>query len=620
MPLPTYSDFAASIAKFFTASDKAHDIVNGPASGDGSTITVESGAVKTHARQQAEMEAALAALTVDNASVNDALAADPSASRAAMEAARGVADAVGRYVGMLGGPPVTGTYQHGDWIQTHAGEMWTCINPGTPGVWQTNGQDLPDDQLAFQPCAMEGARNYPGPYSTNAGMVNERVYLVTYPLHQRVAISKLSVHITTIGQAGSKIKGAIYEDSFGSPKKLLAYGEVAADGTTGGKSIVLNTHVDGGRWIWLALVATDAPVTPPQVAMMNNSPYWPMEASTTPNGIYNGFALFMNGISTFPERFGNGYGPVFSQASNISPKLGMKFSSTFGFQQRALDRHVALAATEEYEQNCLQEPNVHYDERRPLGERYVMIYSKGWADIGLAWATAPHPAGPWTKKGVFWEEAQGRGSYYREGNQIWVYTAGMPLACKTGATIETLGAAFSVLSAIPNQTGQYQNNCVLKRGTNDYILFVEGTNSATTPANLWLVGYATATSPSGPFTMQQFPIAGLRNTPTGMVGGPNCSFDGTTYRLYFHGAEVGIGPTDIYYKESTDLVNWTGSLNPIVERKNRWEVDQVADPHLFVDPVGGLKYLYWDALDNFVPRSCIMMSNPNVMNALPGTP
>lgn len=55
MPLPTYTQLAASLTKFFTASDKAHDIVNGPESGEGSEIVVESGLIKTFARLQKEL-------------------------------------------------------------------------------------------------------------------------------------------------------------------------------------------------------------------------------------------------------------------------------------------------------------------------------------------------------------------------------------------------------------------------------------------------------------------------------------------------------------------------------------------------------------------------------------
>lgn len=44
----------ASVTKFITASDKAHAIVNGPSTGAGSTVTVESGVIPTFAKKLAE--------------------------------------------------------------------------------------------------------------------------------------------------------------------------------------------------------------------------------------------------------------------------------------------------------------------------------------------------------------------------------------------------------------------------------------------------------------------------------------------------------------------------------------------------------------------------------------
>jgi len=55
MSLPTYSQLATALTKFFTATDKAHDIVNGPASGDGSTVTVTSGVIPTFSKRLSDL-------------------------------------------------------------------------------------------------------------------------------------------------------------------------------------------------------------------------------------------------------------------------------------------------------------------------------------------------------------------------------------------------------------------------------------------------------------------------------------------------------------------------------------------------------------------------------------
>jgi hypothetical protein len=60
MPLPTYTELAAKLTQFFTASDKAYQIVNGPASGTGSTVSVTSGTLETFAKIQARLPSPLA--------------------------------------------------------------------------------------------------------------------------------------------------------------------------------------------------------------------------------------------------------------------------------------------------------------------------------------------------------------------------------------------------------------------------------------------------------------------------------------------------------------------------------------------------------------------------------
>lgn len=55
MPLPTYAQFASKISDFFTATEKAWAIVNGPASGSGSTVVVTSGTLPTFAKVIADL-------------------------------------------------------------------------------------------------------------------------------------------------------------------------------------------------------------------------------------------------------------------------------------------------------------------------------------------------------------------------------------------------------------------------------------------------------------------------------------------------------------------------------------------------------------------------------------
>jgi hypothetical protein len=57
--MPTTTEIAAAATQFVAASNKAHSIVNGPASGVGSTVAVESGEIPTHAKQAADFSASL---------------------------------------------------------------------------------------------------------------------------------------------------------------------------------------------------------------------------------------------------------------------------------------------------------------------------------------------------------------------------------------------------------------------------------------------------------------------------------------------------------------------------------------------------------------------------------
>ena len=62
--MATLTTILASVSKFLTASDKAHAIVNGPATGPGSTVSVESGEIPTFAKQAAATPATVQAVSI----------------------------------------------------------------------------------------------------------------------------------------------------------------------------------------------------------------------------------------------------------------------------------------------------------------------------------------------------------------------------------------------------------------------------------------------------------------------------------------------------------------------------------------------------------------------------
>ena len=68
--MATISEIIASVAQFLTASDKAFAIVNGPASGPGSEVTVASGVVPTMAKVAADNVVLLTPLSLTAPPVN----------------------------------------------------------------------------------------------------------------------------------------------------------------------------------------------------------------------------------------------------------------------------------------------------------------------------------------------------------------------------------------------------------------------------------------------------------------------------------------------------------------------------------------------------------------------
>lgn len=523
--------------------------------------------------------------------------------------------AVGKYLGMLSGPPASGYHKVGDFCNTYTGDIWTCICNGNPGIWHTGSQDLPENELFTPPCNYAGTRVYPARFSGNRIWdANNRMILVTYPLSSRVAIDAILIKIEAAGEAGSIIDVGIYEDNLGTPKKLLATGSVSV-ASVGNKTIDLSTPVGGGKWIWVGFLLRNAPSSRPWLAFADYSPYWPMDNNQSPYlNQYSSHALYFDYTTGLPTRFFEG-GNICSYFATHSPMFGMRFITPPGLKPREPDRHLALGPSGEdfaEDQNCLQEPNVYYDASRIADERYVMTYTSGWGDSELAWATAPHPTGPWTKKGVFLAGALGKSSLHFEAGTLYVYTPGASMYVQTGTAPDTLGDPVVCMApAVIANAGGYQNSNLLKRGTNDYVMFVECNWTGGGPAQ-WKTGKsASASSPLGPFVLNTFPILGLNRGLDVMVGGPCCTYIGGIYKLWYHRGETGNEPTEIYSATSTDMITWTESANPVVKRVSHWEIDQVADPHYFLDPVSGVGYLYWDALDNQLPRSVIMVSNPN---------
>jgi hypothetical protein len=101
-----------------------------------------------------------------------------------------------------------------------------------------------------------------------------------------------------------------------------------------------------------------------------------------------------------------------------------------------------------------------------------------------------------------------------------------------------------------------------------------------------------------------------------MNGGPCLTKVGAVFNLWYHGGGGNL-PNDIYHATSSDCITWASSTTPVIRRKHRYEVDQIADPFYVTDPSTGTGYLFWDALNNVASASVLMRSVPQAMTIAP---
>lgn len=282
-------------------------------------------------------------------------------------------------------------------------------------------------------------------------------------------------------------------------------------------------------------------------------------------------------------------------------------------------RKVVLSPTLSWEQGCVQEPSVWY-----YGGAWHMTYTGGWGNAGIGYATAPNPQGPWTKNPTpvlglgyggmalnvsahmeFCEDGTVY-SYYPSqpgGGDLMVATA----SATSPASFTTQGVALMHTSAV----AAIVNSHLYRRGPGDYVLTFE--SKAVTAWPQWQIGYATGTSPLGPFTVQTFPLPTLsRGDSTAMYGGPWITKQDDLWVLYYHASKTQNLPTDIYRATSPDLVTWSPTAVPLIRRTLAVEVDQVADFTMAANPSGGPRYAFWSAQDNVKPSGYIVMAVPRM--------
>jgi hypothetical protein len=276
-----------------------------------------------------------------------------------------------------------------------------------------------------------------------------------------------------------------------------------------------------------------------------------------------------------------------------------------------------------------QEPSCHYWPNQPADRRYTIHYSNGW-DAGqrIEWVSAPTIDGPWTFRGFFGDG--GRGNIYAENGIVYHYMGsnsgipGAPVLCRFGTTPEEIAACTPVAAITgiqannPGMNYPYANSQMIKRAANDYVMLWEGLDALSASPTIWQSGWATGTSPQGPFTVQGWSpslIQTITQPPTiGHYSAGTILKVGSIYKMIYHAADYGNLPSEIFIATSIDLSNWTPDPLWVVRREHPREYDQVADPSLFIDPISGKVYLFWSSVENDTGSGCIMRSNPNKMD------
>lgn len=127
-----------------------------------------------------------------------------------------------------------------------------------------------------------------------------------------------------------------------------------------------------------------------------------------------------------------------------------------------------------------------------------------------------------------------------------------------------------------------------------YYLFYEGNDSSRSQ-----IGYATATSPLGPFTKVANPILSPLGTgfESDTVGTPAVTKIDSTWYMFYHGYN---GVNDqLALAWSDNLADWTRHpSNPILPNSSGWQALKTAPSSVYVDTVNGYTYVAYEGADS----------------------
>lgn len=136
---------------------------------------------------------------------------------------------------------------------------------GTTG-WVGTGTAIP--RFAFP----SGTYIFPHPVSSTGAPTNNQLRLHPWFCPQTLSIARIGAEVTTVGEAGSKVRLGVYADTgAGLPGAILIdAGQIAGDSATVQEITLGSPLVLTRGWYWLGGATQSAPTTAPTVRTTNN--------------------------------------------------------------------------------------------------------------------------------------------------------------------------------------------------------------------------------------------------------------------------------------------------------------------------------------------------------------